>query len=211
MFIYSPFHFETPATFLHISSWLFLRSRSASTFPCFPSRNRIRPSTPSRKNMAVTSGISSTFGPSPRCRNSCPSFRETVNVLPGSSSYVPNSPRMSEDLYPLWVDRHNNENPVHRRSATPLTVAARIAAYCWEICLIASYYCSFITSQIEKRGSPSRVCSSSFGFSPLPHKAARCLVRYRRGPPSALSLWSMGRGIQTNSVSSMSLVTCTTA
>ena len=75
MFIYSfysSFHFETPATFLHTSSWLFLRSRSTSTFPCFPRRNRIRPSTPSRKNMPATSGISSSFGPSPRCRNRCP-------------------------------------------------------------------------------------------------------------------------------------------
>ena len=65
--------------------------------------------------------------------------------------------------------------------------------------------------QIENRGLPSRICNSNFGFSLLSHKAARCLVRYRRGPPSALSLRSRGRGIQTNSVSRTSLVTCTTA
>ena len=128
MFIYSfysSFHFETPATFLHTSSWLFLRSRSTSTFPCFPRRNRIRPSTPSRQNMPVTSGISSTFGPSPRCRNRSPSFRETVNVLPGAAHTFRDSRRMFEDLYPLWVDRHNNEKPVQRRSATPRCATSR--------------------------------------------------------------------------------------
>ena len=65
--------------------------------------------------------------------------------------------------------------------------------------------------QIENRGLPSRICNSNFGFSPLSHKAALCLVRYRRGPPSALSLCSTGRGIQTNSVSRVSPVTRTTA
>ena len=65
--------------------------------------------------------------------------------------------------------------------------------------------------QIENSGSPSTICNSNFGFSPLSHKAARCLVRYSRGPPSALSLRSTGRGMQTNSVSRMSPVTRTTA
>src|SRR5579859_277886 len=61
--------------------------------------------------------------------------------------------------------------------------------------------------QTENLGSPSTIFNSNFGRSPLRQRLARCLVRYRSGPPSALSLRSSGRGIQTNSVSKLSLVT----
>jgi hypothetical protein len=65
--------------------------------------------------------------------------------------------------------------------------------------------------QTENFGSPSTICSSNFGVSPLSHKLARCRVRYASGPPSARSLRSSGRGMQTNSVSSESLVARTIA
>ena len=60
--------------------------------------------------------------------------------------------------------------------------------------------------QMENRGLPSIICNSNFGRSSLRQRLARCLVRYRSEPPSALSLRSSGRGIQTNSVSKVSLV-----
>ena len=64
--------------------------------------------------------------------------------------------------------------------------------------------------QTENRASPSTICNSSLGFSPLRHNLARCLLRYSNGPPSGRLLRSSGRGIHTNSVSKLSLVTRTT-
>ena len=67
-----------------------------------------------------------------------------------------------------------------------------------------------VAVQSENRGFPSTTSTSNFGLSPLRHLRVRWRVRYRSGPPSGLSLRSSGRGMHTNSVSSVSLVARTT-
>jgi len=66
-------------------------------------------------------------------------------------------------------------------------------------------------SQIASPTSPSSTDVFSCGRSPLPHSAEVCSTRYRMGPPSGLSLRSMGRGTQTNSVRISSAVSRTFA
>src|SRR4051794_39809759 len=66
------------------------------------------------------------------------------------------------------------------------------------------------SGQSDNFGSPSITSILNAGCSPLLHSLACALTRYFSGPPSARSLRSNGRGIQTNSVSSPSCAARTT-